>query len=247
MTTTHRTLLRRSLGGLAALASAVVVLAGVGASPASAAAAVTVTFTNTGCRTASLTWDSGAGLVSYGSIPGGGSKTLTTYPTHRWLIDVGTMRVGSYTVGTASATKRFDSFGCTAFTGQFVARHSGKCLNVPGWSTASGTRLIQFTCGTGQANERFRGVTAPGGYMLQNVNSGKCVTVPGASLTPGTAVTQSACSYIRRQILVPGANGSLAFRHSGQCLDVYGGLTDDGTAIIQWTCTGASNQQWTRR
>ena len=246
MTTTPRTLLRRSLAGLAALASAVVVLGGL-AAPASAATPVTVTFTNTGCRTASLTWDSGAGLVSYGSIPGGGSKTLTTYPTHRWLMDVGTMRVGSYTVRTTNATKRFDSFGCTVFTSQLVAGSSGKCLNVPGWATASGTRLIQFTCGTGQANERFRGVTAPGGYMLQNVNSGKCVTVPGASLTPGTAVTQSTCGYARRQILVPGANGSLAFRHSGQCLDVYGGLTDDGTAIIQWTCTGGSNQQWTRR
>ena len=246
MTTTPRSLLRSGLVGLAALASAVVVLAGV-AAPASAATAVSVTFTNTGCRTASLTWYSGAGLHSYGTIPAGGSKTLMTYPTHRWLMDVGTMRVGSYTVGTRTATKRFDSFGCNAFTGQFVARHSGKCLNVPGWSTASGTRIIQFACGTGQGNERFRAVTAPGGYMLQNVNSGKCLTVPGASVTPGVGVVQNTCSYMRRQIVVAGADGSLAFRHSGQCLDVAGASTADHTAVVQWPCTGASNQLWNRR
>lgn len=231
---------------LAALVSAVTgaaLLTGT-ATSASAAGPVRLTFSNTGCRTATVYWDNGGTLVSYGTVAGKASTSVTTYPGHRWVLKVGTMTVGSRTVGTTSSTKRFDSFGCVAFTGRFAADHSGKCLNVPGFATASGTRIIQYTCGNGASNERFRAVTAPGGYMLQNVNSGRCLTVPGASTTPGTGVVQSGCSYMRRQILVLGADGSMAFRHSGQCVDVYGASTADHTPIIQWPCNGQGNQRW---
>ncbi|WP_223167811.1 RICIN domain-containing protein [Nonomuraea sp. SYSU D8015] len=37
---------------------------------------------------------------------------------------------------------------------QIVAGHSGKCLDVPSSSTADGTRLIQYTCTSGQ-NQQF--------------------------------------------------------------------------------------------
>lgn len=239
--------LRRA--GLAAVAVAALggALLAASAAPASAASGVRVSFTNSGCRTATLTWASPQGPVSYGTLAPGATRTLTSYPTHRWLVDVGTMRVGSFTVGTAPATRRFDSFGCVTSTGQRVVAHSGKCLNVPGWSTTAGTRLIQFRCGTGQDNERFRAITAPGGVMWQNVGSGLCVTVPGASQVADTVVRQQPCSYMRRQILAPRGDGSLAFRHSGQCLDVRGGSADDHTPLVQWWCNGQPNQRWSTR
>ncbi|TDC84018.1 hypothetical protein E1193_07275 [Micromonospora sp. KC606] len=37
---------------------------------------------------------------------------------------------------------------------RLVARHSGKCLDVPCDSTADGTRLSPYTCGGGQ-NQQF--------------------------------------------------------------------------------------------
>ncbi|MEW2146106.1 RICIN domain-containing protein [Micromonospora vinacea] len=38
---------------------------------------------------------------------------------------------------------------------QLVARHSGKCLEVPNAATTDGARLAQWTCGTG-ANQQWR-------------------------------------------------------------------------------------------
>jgi hypothetical protein len=37
----------------------------------------------------------------------------------------------------------------------FVARHSGKCLTVPGASTADGVQLVQSTC-DGSAAQSFK-------------------------------------------------------------------------------------------
>ena len=42
---------------------------------------------------------------------------------------------------------------------QIVARHSGRCLDVTGESTADGARVIQYTCGTA-ANQQWQRVGA---------------------------------------------------------------------------------------
>jgi hypothetical protein len=42
----------------------------------------------------------------------------------------------------------------------FVSRHSGKCLDVPGASTANSVQLVQYTC-NGSGAQSFRLVTQP--------------------------------------------------------------------------------------
>ncbi|WP_369332899.1 RICIN domain-containing protein [Nonomuraea candida] len=42
---------------------------------------------------------------------------------------------------------------------RLVARHSGKCLDVTGHSTADGARLIQYACGGGQNQQFTRNAT----------------------------------------------------------------------------------------
>lgn len=101
------------------------------------------------------------GSRSPGQHPG---LTVTTFPTHRWFMYVGSTKVGSYTVGAVPATRRFDSYGCYLGTGQYAVAHSWLCLNVEGAFTTSGARVLQYPCGGGggAANERFDILSAPG-------------------------------------------------------------------------------------
>lgn len=242
-----RRVTRRLLVPFAALALGAAVLAGT-AGPASAAASVPVGFTNTGCRTADLLWDSGAGLVSYGTVAPGATKTINTFPTHRWLMYVGSMKVGSYTVGGAPASKRFDSYGCYLGTGQYAVAHSGLCLNVEGAFTTPGARLLQYPCGGGggAANERFDILSAPGGFLMRATHSGMCIGVKGGSLAAGASVVQQPCTYGGRQILSNAPAGALRFKQSGQCMDVFGGSLQV-EKVIQWPCNGQANQSWFAR
>jgi len=64
---------------------------------------------------------------------------------------------------------------------------SGKCVDVPGWSTASGVQLQQYTCVAGQSNQQWRLVASgTNTFQIVNVNSGLCVSDKDGS-TAGTA------------------------------------------------------------
>jgi len=80
--------------------------------------------------------------------------------------------------------------------------HSGKCMDVPGGSTANGTQLIIWPC-NGAANQHFVRIAvskADAGssfttfFMIKNEHSQKCLSVKGDSTTPGTPIIQWPCN-----------------------------------------------------
>ncbi|VUD69271.1 Endo-1,4-beta-xylanase A [Thalassocella blandensis] len=128
------------------------------------------------------------------------------------------------------------------------ARHSGKCLEVGGWSKEGGANIIQWNCHGGD-NQRFRKLDGGDGYwLLQNVNSGKCLSVDQGNTNAGGNVVQRNCDGRENQrIMAANLFGSVhqfAFRHSGICIDVGGWGEQNGANIIQWSCTDGANQRF---
>jgi len=130
-----------------------------------------------------------------------------------------------------------------------VNKHSGKALDLPGYSTANGTGLGQWSS-NGGTNQQWQFVDSGGGYYrLGNRHSGKVVDVPGYSTVNGTQVVQwSSNGGTNQQFrLEDGDSGfvQLVNRNSGKCLSVSDWSTANGAAVIQWDCGGSSaNQQW---
>jgi hypothetical protein len=134
---------------------------------------------------------------------------------------------------------------------EIVARHSGKCLDVEGESTASGARVIQFGCG-GWPNQQWQIVSVGGGYYkIVARHSSKVLDVQWAGLDNGTPVWQwdeNGTAAQQWQIIDVGSGYvRIMARHSGKALDVAGGYTDDGTQVHQWDYVGIPNQQWLLR
>src|SRR5262249_31691444 len=106
------------------------------------------------------------------------------------------------------------------------AEHSGKCLDVLGWSTADGATLDPRTC-VAADTLRFRPrVRADGSVALVGVNSGKCLEVAGGSTADGAVVQQRTCAEVPHQWFAMSQllDGSytLTALHSGKCLNVAG-------------------------
>jgi hypothetical protein len=132
-----------------------------------------------------------------------------------------------------------------------VARHSGKCMDVVGGSTADLAEVIQYACGTG-INQQWRRVDLGNGYVqLEARHSGKCLDVADRSTADNARIVQFACGTgTNQQWQLQDAGGGyqrLVARHSGKCLDVIGGGTADGVRLIQYACGTGSNQQWLSR
>ncbi|UQU67264.1 RICIN domain-containing protein [Couchioplanes caeruleus] len=120
-----------------------------------------------------------------------------------------------------------------------VGAASGRCLDVPGSSTANGVQPIIWDC-SGAANQRW---TADG-QTLRSL--GKCLDAPTGA-TAGAKAQMWDCHGGTNQQWTVNADGTIRNQQSGLCLDVNGGGTANGTTVVLWTCTAAANQRWTRR
>ena len=131
--------------------------------------------------------------------------------------------------------------------GLMINRNSGMCIDVPRFSRAAGTPLIQCTCHDGgNQNWDFRAVS--GGTAIVNRFNGMCLDVAGGAKDDEAAIVQSVCAGTASQRWSAQASGSwvqLVAGHSGKCLDVFRGWMSDEARLIQWTCHGGANQQWT--
>jgi hypothetical protein len=131
---------------------------------------------------------------------------------------------------------------------RLVARHSGKCLDVPNSSTTSGTALQQWGC-NGTNAQAFRLQAAIGGFNLVNVNSGKCVDVSNSSTADGATIQQWDCNNTSAQTFSLNAQSSGGYTvvnaNSAKCADVDTASLNDGAKVRQWSCNGGTNQQWT--
>lgn len=134
--------------------------------------------------------------------------------------------------------------------GLLVVRHSKKCLDVKGASTAARTPAQQSTC-SGNANQQWAVVpVSEKGYVsLVAGHSGQCLDVRGDSTADRGAVQQTTCHGRRNQqwLLVPVSNKGYSLvvaLHSGKCLDIRSGSTSDQAPAQQYNCTARKNQQW---
>jgi pectate lyase len=137
----------------------------------------------------------------------------------------------------------------TGGTYQLAVTKSGKCIDVPGASTANGALLQQWGCTSGAGWQQFKLVAAGSNYLLQNVSSGKCIDVPGASTASGTQLQQWGCaSGQTNQQWRLVASGTNTFQiinvGNGLCISDKDASTASGAAIIQETCSANSNKQW---
>jgi poly(3-hydroxybutyrate) depolymerase len=116
---------------------------------------------------------------------------------------------------------------------------SGRCIDVPGSTTANGTQVQLWDC-HGGTNQRF---TYTSGRQLQ-VYGSKCLDANGRGTTNGTTVVIWDCNGQTNQQWNLNANGSITGVQSGLCLDVSGAATANGAKLQLWACHGGSNQQW---
>ncbi|MEU4208437.1 RICIN domain-containing protein [Streptomyces sp. NPDC026206] len=127
----------------------------------------------------------------------------------------------------AARNQQFDFVDAGGGRGyKIVARHSGKCLDVAGWSKADGGKIIQWDC-HGGANQ-----------LWEFVDIGDPKSCP-----PGSGgCSENAVGYLIRS------------KHSGKCLDAgnadFPSPPKQGASLQQWACAGSTgdpfwvNQTW---
>ncbi|MDI1463708.1 pectinesterase family protein [Catellatospora sp. KI3] len=126
---------------------------------------------------------------------------------------------------------------------------SGKCVEVPGSSTASGTKLTQAACSAGATRQQWRVVANSGKFQLVNVNSGMCVDVPSASTTSGTQLQQWGCAAQTNQLWTFTASSAASGKYrvvsaaTAQCVSDKDGSTAGGNPIVQETCSDIARMQ----
>jgi lysophospholipase L1-like esterase len=123
-----------------------------------------------------------------------------------------------------------------------VGAQSGRCVDVPGYSTANGTQLQLWDC-HGGTNQQWTYTSA----RALTVYGTKCLEADGYGTSPGTRVTIHDCHGATNQQWQVNANGTITGVQSGLCLDANAAGTGNGTRLILWTCNGQANQQWSRR
>ncbi|MBO4206205.1 RICIN domain-containing protein [Micromonospora echinofusca] len=135
----------------------------------------------------------------------------------------------------------------TGATYVFVNRHSGKAMDLWGWSTADNAPVNQYARND-LAVQQWRFVDVGSGYyQVRSVHSGKVLELPnandGVQLVQNTAVSGNTRQHFR---LADSDSGYVRFvnRHSDKVLDLWGWSTADGAMISQYQDLGGANQQW---
>jgi hypothetical protein len=118
---------------------------------------------------------------------------------------------------------------------------SGRCLDVPGASTANNTQVIIYDCNSG-TNQQW--VSTAAGEL--RVYGNKCLDASGRGTANGTAIIIYDCTGGTNQKWNLNSNGTITGVASGRCLDVVQNGTANGSRIQLWDCTGGANQAWSR-
>jgi alpha-galactosidase len=130
----------------------------------------------------------------------------------------------------------------TVTSGEIHAVGAGKCLDVPGSTTAAGTQPDIWSC-SGGANQIWTR-TSSGQLTVYSGSSQRCLDAFNSQTSPGTKVEIWPCNGGANQQWSLNANGTITGTQSGLCLDVTGASTANGALAELWTCNGQSNQQW---
>jgi len=162
------------------------------------------------------------GRVLLGSQAGElGASTAPGLPT-LWISSDGTLR------GLSPSTTP---------TGPLRSGLAGKCADISGSSTTSGTKIQIYTCnGTAAQNWTWNANGSVGAL-------GKCLDVTSAGTANGTLIELWTCNGSVAQVWEP-YNGGLRNPNSGKCLDDPGSSTTNGTQLQIYTCNGTNAQKW---
>lgn len=141
----------------------------------------------------------------------------------------------------------------TEMTGQPITNpgpisnaYSGKCFDLPNYSTSDGTLIQLQTCNGSDAEKWiFAGINKSSTTgVIRGYTGNKCLDVAYSGLTDGTKVWYWNCNYSAAQTWVIQDNGALKNLNSGKCLQPVGKSTLDGTKLEISTCDGSAHQNW---
>ncbi|ONI90798.1 hypothetical protein ALI144C_02245 [Actinosynnema sp. ALI-1.44] len=131
---------------------------------------------------------------------------------------------------------------------QVVNRHSGKCLEILGWSTTESGKAGQWDCHGGN-NQRWEFIRYGSTYRLQNVHSKLCLYA--WSKNNGTIAGQLRCDHPEYEYTTrwttSGSSSNKTWRFKsvyGLCLETLGWSTANGAHVGTWSCTNGYNQYW---
>ncbi|CCK26942.1 glycosyl hydrolase family 31 [Streptomyces davaonensis JCM 4913] len=131
-----------------------------------------------------------------------------------------------------------DAPGTGTPTGTVKGVGSGRCVDIPGANTTTGTQLVIWDC-HGGPNQTWQ-LSSDGTVRALGV----CMTA--ATLTDLAPVTLSPCTAAPTQQWTYEATAQrLRNPASGKCLDVNAGASANGSKLILYTCHTGTNQQWT--
>ncbi|RGA00378.1 hypothetical protein DI270_035140 [Microbispora triticiradicis] len=104
---------------------------------------------------------------------------------------------------TQGSEQQWEAVPFTAGAYQLKNVKSGKCLDVPSGSTATGTQLVQYSCHPDghkdQINQRFYLIQSGDAYQVNPAVSGLCLDINGNSKADGAAVIQWTCNNADNQ------------------------------------------------
>ena len=125
---------------------------------------------------------------------------------------------------------------------EIVGAASGRCVDVPGFSTTAGTQLDMWDCNAG-GNQTWDYTST---HEL-SVYGDMCMQAD-ASSTPssGSAVVLESCTGATNQQWTVNSGGTItSTADSSLCLDAVAEATADGTLLDVATCSGSTSQNWT--
>lgn len=126
--------------------------------------------------------------------------------------------------------------------GALVGTQSNRCVDVPNSTTANGTQVQLWDCGS-SAGQRW---TYTASRQLQ-IYGTKCLDAYGQGTSNGTTAVIWDCNGGTNQQWNMNSNGTITGVQSGLCLDANGAGTANGTKLLLWSCNGGTNQQWRLR
>lgn len=120
---------------------------------------------------------------------------------------------------------------------------SGRCLDVPGASTAAGTQLDIWDCnGGGNQSWNYTATKELTVYANMCLQAGTSTATPGA---PGAPVAIESCTGTAAQQWTANTSGTItSVADSSLCLDTASSGTADGTNVVVATCDGSTSQSW---
>jgi hypothetical protein len=136
-------------------------------------------------------------------------------------------------------------------TGEIHSIGSGRCLDVPNYSTVPGTQVQIYDCKGNMAQQWAYDPTSReliyAYAMALGATQPMCLEARGGGTSAGTAVQINTCTGASEQRwTLHGEGSTISNDKSGLVLDVKGGNTGNGTLVQLYTSSDTGAQKWSR-